>query len=73
MAIVPMIFADTPSGGIEIHTSYSPRVGESCSSAQDAALEVFTKTKQKWASAGVEVVHVHASIEDALKAVRGDA
>ena len=73
MAIVPMIFADTPQGGFEVHTCYAPKVGEHCSKAQDEALRIFAKTRKDWGLSGIEVVHVHASIEDALNAARGVA
>lgn len=58
MAQVHITLSDTPTGGVEIHTDFSPTVGAPCSKAQAAALDIFARTRREWAQSGVEVVHI---------------
>lgn len=48
MASVTIIMADTPTGGVSIYTDFAPAVGKATTPAQQAALEVLTRTRRDW-------------------------
>ena len=48
MPTVTLTLSDTPSGGVSIHTSFTPAVGAPCSPAQAAALEIMQRTRRDW-------------------------
>ena len=63
MPTVTLTLTDTPHGGVAIHSTYIPAVGNPCSPAQDAALEILKRTHKEWgvnpAMAGVDIDAVH--------------
>lgn len=63
MPTVTITLTDTPHGGVAIHSTYIPAVGNPCSPAQDAALEIIKRTHKEWgvnpAMAGVDIDAVH--------------
>ena len=64
MPTVTLTLTDTPHGGVSIRSSYQPAVGNPCSPAQDAALEILKRTHKQWgvnpAMQGVDIDAVHA-------------
>jgi hypothetical protein len=64
MPTVTLTLTDTPHGGVAIHSTYIPAVGNPCSPAQDAALEILKRTHKQWgvnpAMQGVDIDAVHA-------------
>lgn len=46
MANVTITLSDTPSGGVSIHTDFKPAVGNPCSQAQAAALDIISRTRK---------------------------
>ena len=64
MPTVTLTLTDTPHGGVAIHSSYHPAVGNPCSPAQDAALEIIKRTHKEWGvnpdMQGVDIDAVHA-------------
>lgn len=48
MAAVTFTIADTPSGGVSVHTDFSPAVGKPCSAAQAAALDIIRRTRREF-------------------------
>lgn len=48
MASVTITLADTPAGGISIRSDYQPAVGNPCSRAQAAALEILSRTRKEF-------------------------
>lgn len=63
MPTVILTLTDTPHGGVSIHSTYVPAVGNPCSPAQDAALEIIKRTHKQWGvnpdMAGVDIDAVH--------------
>lgn len=59
MATVHMSFTDTPTGGVEVHTDFTPGIGAPCTKAQAVALEIFNRTRRDWQLAGIEAVHIN--------------
>lgn len=63
MPTVTLTLTDTPHGGVAIHSSYQPAVGNPCSPAQDAALEIIKRTHKQWGinpvMQGVDIDAVH--------------
>ena len=64
MPTVTLTLTDTPHGGVAIHSTYIPAVGNPCSPAQDAALEILKRTHKQWGvnpdMQGVDIDAVHA-------------
>lgn len=48
MAEVTLTLRDTPSGGVSVHSSFSPAIGQPCTPAQGAALELISRTRKQW-------------------------
>lgn len=48
MPKITIVLEDTPQGGVSVHTSYQPAVGQPCSRAQAAALEMVNRTTREW-------------------------
>lgn len=48
MAEVTIFLKDTPEGGVYIHTEYKPGVGNPCTRAQQAALEIINRTAREF-------------------------
>lgn len=48
MASVTIILADTPAGGISIRSDYQPGIGNPCSPAQSAALDIIRRTRKEF-------------------------
>lgn len=46
MASITITVADTPNGGISIRSDYQPAVGNPCSRAQSAALDMIRRTRK---------------------------
>lgn len=63
MPTVTLTLTDTPHGGVAIYSSYQPAVGNPCSPAQDAALEIIKRTHKEWGvnptMLGVDIDAVH--------------
>jgi hypothetical protein len=48
MPTITITVTDTPSGGISVHSSFAPAIGQPCSLAQSAALEMITRTRKHY-------------------------
>ncbi len=48
MPTVTITLTDTPNGGVNVQSSYTPSVGEACSPAQSTALELVSRTRKQW-------------------------
>lgn len=48
MPTVTLTIEDTPEGGISIASDHQPGIGQRCSPAQQAALEIVSRTKKQW-------------------------
>lgn len=48
MPTVRLTLTDTPTGGVAVHSDFEPAVGNACSPAQAAALEIFNRTRRDW-------------------------
>jgi hypothetical protein len=48
MAQVTIVIADTPEGGVSVHTDYTPTVGAKCSTAQAAALDIIARMRKSY-------------------------
>jgi len=66
MPTVTITLIDTPTGGVAIKTDFSPAVGEPCSVAQAAALDIINRTRHAFGlhapervSVGVDIDAVH--------------
>lgn len=68
MPTVTLTLTDTPTGGVSIHSTYTPAIGAPCSAAQSAALEILTRTRKQWAPAPLVAT---APAVDALAAQPG--
>ena len=44
MPSITITLTDTPVGGISLHTDFKPAVGNPCSLAQSAALDIIRRT-----------------------------
>lgn len=64
MPTVTLTLTDTPHGGVSIHSTYVPAVGNPCSPAQDAALEIIKRTHKQWGAnpdmQGIDIDAAHA-------------
>jgi hypothetical protein len=65
MPTITLTLTDTPNGAVSIHSSWKPAVGNPCSPAQSAALEIIARTHKQWgvhidaAPGGVDIDAVH--------------
>lgn len=48
MPAVIITLEDTPTGGVSVHSTFKPAVGQPCSAAQSAALEIINRTAREW-------------------------
>ena len=48
MPSVTITLTDTPAGGVAIHTDFKPAVGQPCSNAQAAALDIIARTRKDY-------------------------
>lgn len=48
MPKITIVLEDTPQGGVSVHSTYQPSVGQPCSRAQAAALEIVNRTTREW-------------------------
>lgn len=48
MAQVTIVLADTPTGGVAVHTDFKPSIGAPCSTAQAAALDIIARTRKAY-------------------------
>lgn len=48
MPSVTITIADTPSGGVSVYTDFKPAVGNPCSAAQAAALDMIRRTRKEY-------------------------
>lgn len=76
MPAVTIVIEDTPVGGVAITSNYLPTVGERCSAAQAAALDIVSRTRRQWASStrlvdGVDIDAVHRT-RDCMVQVQGE-
>ena len=55
MSTVILTLTDTPNGSVSIHSTFKPAVGNPCSPAQGAALEIISRTHKQWG------VHIDAA------------
>lgn len=66
MANITMTLTDTPDGGVSIHSSFRPAVGNPCTPAQGYALEIINRTHKQWGvpqdkSTGLDIDAVYRS------------
>jgi len=48
MAEITITLRDTPTGGVAIHTTFKPAIGQPCTPAQGHALEIINRTHKQW-------------------------
>jgi hypothetical protein len=48
MATIHITLTDTPSGGVSVQHDFTPAIGKTCTNAQAAALDIFTRTRREW-------------------------
>lgn len=48
MPSVTITLEDTPTGGVSIHTAFKPAIGQRCSPAQSAALDLISRANKDW-------------------------
>jgi hypothetical protein len=48
MSTITITLSDTTTGGVSVHTDFTPTVGAPCTPAQSTALEIITRTKRQW-------------------------
>lgn len=48
MPRITITLEDTPTGGVSIKTDFSPAIGQPCSAAQAATLDIISRTKREW-------------------------
>jgi hypothetical protein len=48
MTSVTFTLTDTPTGGVAIKTDFHPAVGNPCSAAQAAALDIISRTRREY-------------------------
>jgi hypothetical protein len=48
MPTVTILISDLPEGRLQIVSDYTPAIGSPCSPAQQAALEIVSRTKKQW-------------------------
>jgi hypothetical protein len=47
MPTIVLTLTDTPNGSVSIHSNWKPAVGNPCSAAQSAALEIIARTHKQ--------------------------
>lgn len=75
MPTITLTLADTPDGGVSIHSSFKPAVGHPCSPAQGYALEIINRTHRQWArvlpaidtAGGVDIGAVHRARDESAR------
>ena len=72
MPTVTITLIDTPTGGVAIQTDFKPAVGNPCSAAQAAALDIIARTKRDWGMkapllAEVDIDAVHRTRDRVVK------
>lgn len=71
MPSVTVTIADTPSGGISIRSDYQPAVGNPCSRAQSAALDMIRRTRKEFGLPDdVDIDQVHRSRDNVVGAAQ---
>ena len=48
MPRVVITLEDTPAGGVSLHSTFAPAVGQPCSMAQAAALDIIRRTSKEY-------------------------
>lgn len=48
MPSVTLILTDTPTGQVAVHSDFKPAVGNPCSPAQAAALDIIARTRKDY-------------------------
>lgn len=64
MPAVTITLTDTTDGGVSVHSDFKPAVGNPCSPAQSAALDIISRTRRHYGLAtlpltGVDIDAVH--------------
>lgn len=63
MPSVTITLTDTPNGGVAVHSSFHPRIGQPLTPCQQYALDVIARTHRTWGVAqsagGVDIDAVH--------------
>lgn len=54
MPSITITISDTPTGGISMRTDFRPAVGNPCSTAQAAALDMIRRTRKDYGIAEAE-------------------
>jgi hypothetical protein len=71
MPSVTITLTDTPTGGVAIHSDFKPAVGNPCSQAQSAALDIISRTRRHYGladlpMAGIDIDAVHRSPDNVV-------
>ncbi len=74
MPSVTITLSDTPTGGVAVHTDFNPAVGNPCSQAQSAALDIISRTRRHYGladlpMAGVDIDRVHRQRDNVVSAI----
>lgn len=64
MPSVTLTLTDTPSGQVAVHSDFKPAVGNPCSPAQAAALDIIARTRRDY---GLDKAPTAAAAADAGK------
>ena len=56
MPSVTITLSDTPDGGVSIYTDFKPAVGNPCSAAQSAALDIISRTRKVYGLSAPDAV-----------------
>jgi hypothetical protein len=48
MPTITITLTDTPTGGVAVHSDFTPAVGNPCSAAQSAALDIISRTRKEF-------------------------
>ena len=48
MPSITITLTDTPNGGVAVHSDFKPAVGNPCSAAQSAALDILSRTRKEF-------------------------
>lgn len=65
MADVTLTLRDTPTGGVVVHTTFRPALGQRLTQAQALALDLTTQASHR-----AEVVHMQVQAPDDTEAAR---
>ncbi|MES2685517.1 MAG: hypothetical protein V4706_01780 [Pseudomonadota bacterium] len=66
MAAITIVIADTPKGGISIRSDFVPAVGNPCTVAQSAALDIISRTRKDY-GLGDQVAKAPAELPPAAR------